>query len=143
MRCCSCCCRIPSFEGRAVAGCALWMALWWVFEPAPIPVTSMLPLVLFPLFGMGTMEEVAAPYADTVIFLVLGGVILGLATEKSGLHIRIALLTVRTVGTKRVADRARPHGRIGVHLRMGVQHRHRRHHGAHRGIDHPARTPGG
>ncbi|WIM69466.1 SLC13 family permease [Corynebacterium suedekumii] len=89
-----------SFEGRAVAGCALWMALWWVFEPAPIPVTSMLPLVLFPLFGMGTMKEVAAPYADTVIFLVLGGVILGLATEKSGLHIRIALLTVRTVGTK-------------------------------------------
>lgn len=89
-----------SFEGRAVAGCALWMALWWVTEAAPIPVTSMLPLVLFPLFGMATMKEVAAPYADTVIFLVMGGVMLGLATEKSGLHIRIALLTVRAVGTK-------------------------------------------
>lgn len=89
-----------SFEGRAVAGCALWMALWWMTEAAPIPVTSMLPLVLFPLFGMAPMSEVAAPYASTVIFLVMGGVMLGLATEKSGLHIRIALLTVRAVGTK-------------------------------------------
>ncbi|VEW15111.1 Na(+)/dicarboxylate symporter [Brevibacterium casei] len=89
-----------SFEGRAVAACALWMALWWMTEAAPIPVTSLLPLVLFPLFGMAEMKEVAAPYADPVIFLVLGGVILGLATEKSGLHLRVALLTIRVVGTK-------------------------------------------
>ncbi|WFP16916.1 SLC13 family permease [Citricoccus muralis] len=89
-----------AFEGRAVAGCALWMAIWWMTEAAPIPVTSLLPLVLFPLFGMATMGEVAAPYADTVVFLVMGGVILGLATEKSNLHLRVALLTIRLVGTK-------------------------------------------
>lgn len=89
-----------SFEGRAVAGCALWMALWWMTEAAPIPVTSLLPLVLFPLFGMGSMKEVAAPYADSVVFLVMGGVILGLATQKSQLHLRVALLTIRFVGTR-------------------------------------------
>lgn len=89
-----------SFEGRAVAGCALWMAIWWMTEAAPIPVTSLLPLVLFPLFGMGTMAEVAAPYANSVVFLVMGGVILGLATEKSNLHLRVALLTIRMVGTR-------------------------------------------
>jgi solute carrier family 13 (sodium-dependent dicarboxylate transporter), member 2/3/5 len=89
-----------SFEGRAVAGCALWMAIWWMTEAAPIPVTSLLPLVLFPLFGMGTISEVAAPYADSVVFLVMGGVVLGLATEKSNLHLRVALLTIRMVGTK-------------------------------------------
>lgn len=89
-----------SFEGRAVAGAALWMAVWWMTEAVPIPVTSLLPLVLFPLFGMGTMAEVAAPYANSVVFLVMGGVILGLATEKSNLHLRIALLTIRAVGTK-------------------------------------------
>ena len=89
-----------SFEGRAVAGCALWMAIWWMTEAAPIPVTSLLPLVLFPLFGMASMKEVAAPYADSVVFLVMGGVVLGLATEKSQLHLRVALLTIRTVGTK-------------------------------------------
>jgi sodium-dependent dicarboxylate transporter 2/3/5 len=89
-----------AFEGRAVAGCALWMAIWWVTEAVPIPVTSLLPLVLFPLFGMGTIAEVAAPYANSVVFLVMGGVILGLATERSNLHLRIALLTIRLVGTK-------------------------------------------
>lgn len=89
-----------SFTGRAVAGCGLWMALWWMTEAVPIPVTSLLPLALFPLFGMGTMGEVAAPYADSVIFLVMGGVVLGLATERSNLHMRVALLTIRAVGTK-------------------------------------------
>ena len=89
-----------SFGGRAAAGSALWMALWWMTEAAPIPVTSLLPLVLFPLFGMAPLKEVAAPYADSVVFLVLGGVVLGLATEKSNLHLRVALLTIRAVGTK-------------------------------------------
>lgn len=89
-----------SFPGRAVAGCALWMAIWWVTEVVPIPVTSLLPLVLFPLFGMGKVAEVAAPYADPVVFLVMGGVILGIATEKSQLHMRVALMTIRLVGTR-------------------------------------------
>lgn len=89
-----------SFQGQAVAGCAAWMAIWWITEAAPIPVTSLLPLVLFPLLGMDTMTNVAAPYANPVVFLVMGGVILGLATERSNLHRRIALLTIRAVGTR-------------------------------------------
>ena len=89
-----------AMEGRAIAGVGLWMALWWMTEAVPIPVTSFLPLVMFPLFSSMTFGEVAAPYASSVIFLVLGGVILGLATEKSALHVRIALLTIKVVGTK-------------------------------------------
>lgn len=89
-----------AFEGRAVAGIAIWMAMWWMTEAVPIPVTSLLPLILFPLVGAGTMQEVASPYANSVVFLVMGGVILGLATEKSNLHLRVALLTIKVVGTK-------------------------------------------
>lgn len=88
------------FEGRAAAGCALLMAIWWMTEAVPIAVTSLLPLVLFPLFGMAPLGDVAAPYASGIIFLVMGGVILGLAVERSGLHSRVALLTIRAVGTK-------------------------------------------
>lgn len=88
------------FEGRAVAGIALWMATWWMTEAVPIPVTSLLPLVMFPLVGAGPLDEVAAPYANSVVFLVMGGVILGLATEKTQLHLRVALLTIRVVGTR-------------------------------------------
>ncbi|WP_201616031.1 SLC13 family permease [Psychrobacter immobilis] len=89
-----------SFAGRAAAGGALLMAVWWMTEAIPIPVTSMLPLVLFPLFGIGTFGEMAAPYANSVVFLVLGGVILGLATERSDLHRRVALRTIQVVGTR-------------------------------------------
>jgi len=89
-----------AFAGRAAAGCAFLMAIWWMTEAIPIPVTSMLPLVLFPLFGIGTFGEIAAPYANSVVFLVLGGVILGIATERSNLHRRIALRTIQVVGTR-------------------------------------------
>ncbi|MGC5583685.1 SLC13 family permease [Ornithinimicrobium sp. W1665] len=87
-------------EGRVVAGTAAWMALWWMTEAAPIPVTSLLPLAVFPLLDSASMSDVAAPYANPVVFLVMGGVILGLATERSNLHTRIALLTIRAVGTR-------------------------------------------
>lgn len=86
--------------GRATAGCAAWMAIWWMTEAAPIPVTSLLPLVLFPLFGIASMTSSATPYANSVVFLVMGGVILGLATERSNLHRRVALWTIHSVGTK-------------------------------------------
>ena len=46
-----------SFEGRAVAGIALWMAIWWMTEAAPIPVTSLLPLVLFPYSGSASLAK--------------------------------------------------------------------------------------
>lgn len=89
-----------SFSGKAAAGCAMLMAIWWMTEAIPIPVTSLLPLVLFPLFEIGTFSEIAAPYANSVVFLVLGGVVLGLATERSHLHRRIALRTIKMVGTR-------------------------------------------
>ncbi|AJE45838.1 SLC13 family permease [Celeribacter indicus] len=89
-----------ALPGRMAAGGALWMAIWWMTEAVPIPVTSMLPLVLFPLLGVGSFGQMAAPYASPVVFLVLGGVILGLATEQSNLHRRIALRTIRAVGTR-------------------------------------------
>ncbi|MDV6226256.1 DASS family sodium-coupled anion symporter [Nitratireductor aquimarinus] len=89
-----------AMPGRLAAGSALWMAIWWMTEAVPIPVTSLLPLVLFPLFGIGSFSAMAAPYANSVVFLVLGGVVLGLATERSNLHRRIALRTIQAVGTR-------------------------------------------
>lgn len=87
-------------SARAAAGVGVLMAVWWMTEAVPIPVTSLLPLVLFPTLGVGEMDEAAAPYADPVIFLVLGGVLLGLATQRWNLHRRIALRTMLAVGTR-------------------------------------------
>lgn len=89
-----------STEGKMTAGVAIWMAIWWITEAVPIPVTSLIPILAFPLIGIGSLPEITSPYADPVIFLVLGGIVLGLATERSALHRRIALHTIRISGTR-------------------------------------------
>ncbi|MEZ6233020.1 MAG: DASS family sodium-coupled anion symporter [Phycisphaerales bacterium] len=85
--------------GRATAAIGVLMAVWWLTEAIPLSATSLVPLVAFPLCGCLSIRASAAPYASDVIFLFLGGFILGLGMERWGLHKRIALLTVRLVGT--------------------------------------------
>lgn len=76
-----------------------WMVTWWATEAVPIPVTSVLPMVLFPLLSVSTVKEASAPYGDPVIFLFMGGFILALGLEKYNLHQRIALSLIRLTGT--------------------------------------------
>ena len=59
--------------GAAVAaGLLLWMATWWVTQAVDLAVTAMLPAVLLPILGVVGFKEVAASYADNVIFLFAG-----------------------------------------------------------------------
>lgn len=83
---------------RVVAVAAL-MVLWWIAEVLPMPVVALMPLVLFPLLGIAPISETAAPYANEVIFLFMGGFLIGLGIEKWNLHKRIALNIVRLTGT--------------------------------------------
>lgn len=80
-----------------VIGC--FMIICWVTEAMPMPVVALFPLILFPILGIGKMDDVAASYANPVIFLFLGGFMIGLAIEKWNLHKRIALNIVRLTGT--------------------------------------------
>ncbi len=88
-----------SQDGWVTAAIALFMVTWWISEAVPIPATSLLPLVLFPLFGGGTMQEAAAPYANPLIFLFMGGLMIATAMVRWNLHKRIALYIIRRVGT--------------------------------------------
>ena len=81
-----------------MAGIVTWMALWWISEAAPLAITSLLPLVLFPLCGILGTAETALNYGRDIIFLFLGGFLLALGIERSGLHRRIALVIVSRVG---------------------------------------------
>ena len=75
-------------------GIALWTALWWIFEAVPIPVASLLPLALLPLFGILEPRVVGEKYGHPLVLLLLGGFLLSKAMEKSGAHRRIALMMV-------------------------------------------------
>ena len=98
---------------RITAAVAVLMAVWWMTEAIPIPATALLPLVLFPLlvpegdFGSGdeaaggiSVDDVGASYGNNIIFLFMGGFMLALAMQKWNLHRRIALLTLRAMGSK-------------------------------------------
>lgn len=88
-----------STEGVAVAASTIWIAIWWITEAVPIPVTSLLPLVLFPLTQGLDIEETASAYGDETIFLFMGGFMIALAMEKWNLHRRIALNIISIIGT--------------------------------------------
>ena len=81
----------------------LLMAIWWVSEAVPIPVTSLLPLIVLPLFGVSSMATVAAPYMHPIVVLLLGGFIFAKAIEHWGLHERIALHVVARAGNSPMA----------------------------------------
>jgi len=85
-------------DARIVAAVATLMAVWWITEAIPLAVTSLLPIVLFPLLTDRTVSETTSPYANPVIFLFLGGFLIAIAMEKWNLHRRVALLTIARVG---------------------------------------------
>ncbi len=86
--------------GRATLAMMVWMAVWWLGEAVDIEVTALLPLAAFPLLGIATMKAAAGPFADETIFLFMSGFLLALSMQRWRLDRRIALLTLRLVGTR-------------------------------------------
>ena len=86
-------------EGWATATLLIWMAVWWATEAIPIPVTSLLPLVVIPLIGAGSAIEAASGYSSPIVMLLLGGFVIATGIERWNLHKRLALNIVSRVGT--------------------------------------------
>ncbi|MBK6618673.1 MAG: DASS family sodium-coupled anion symporter [Nitrosomonas sp.] len=95
---------LPAPEGMSVlawrtVGIAMLLAVWWTTEVLPIPVTALLPIVLFPAMGILTTTESSAPYASPTIFLLLGGFLIAMGLEKWNLHRRLALSLLMRTGS--------------------------------------------
>ena len=88
-----------SSQAITVIALAAWMVCWWITEAVSISVTALLPLVVFPLFDIMSMNEVGANYGSSIVFLFFGGFVLALALEKVNLHKRIALTIIHKTGT--------------------------------------------
>ena len=95
---------LPTPEGMApeaqrVAAITLLMAVWWITEAVPIPATALLPIALFPLLGVMPSAKATVPYANHLIFLFMGGFFIAVTMERWNLHRRVAIATIRLVGT--------------------------------------------
>ncbi|HJC30402.1 MAG TPA: DASS family sodium-coupled anion symporter [Candidatus Dietzia intestinipullorum] len=88
-------------NARLTAGVAVLLGIWWMTECIPIPATALVPLIAFPVFGEGfSVDDVGAEYGNNIIFLFMGGFLIAIAMQRWDLHRRIALLTVRAMGTR-------------------------------------------
>lgn len=85
--------RLTSFVG-------LLMALLWLTEAMPMGMTALIPLIAFPLAGVSTMEKTAQPYANSAVFLFMGGFLVATTFERCGLHRRMAFFALRRIGTE-------------------------------------------
>lgn len=86
----------PAIITTAVIG---WLCMtWWIFEPIPIPVTSLLPIAVLPAVGILTVDQVGAAVGSPLIILLMGGFLLSRGMESTGAHHRIALTVVNLVG---------------------------------------------
>ena len=85
--------------GWYTAAIAVWMAIWWMSEAVPLAVTALVPLALFPVTGIDTLEKTASSYAHPLIFLFLGGFIIASAMGRWQLHRRLAWWVLHIVGS--------------------------------------------
>jgi len=88
-----------SLPGLYTAAMTTWMAVWWMTEAVPIPITSLLPLLILPISGVADPADVARNYSQPIIFLFIGGFIVALAVERWDLHRRLALAILLRAGT--------------------------------------------
>ena len=88
-------------ESHGIFCSVLWIASWWITEAIPIPVTSLLPLVLFPVTGGYDLGLTASAYGNDIIYFYLAGFFIAIAMEKWNLHQRIALTIISIVGTNK------------------------------------------
>lgn len=82
------------------ASITVLVIIWWMLEPIPIPVVSLLPLTLLPMCGIITVKDVQQAYGHPLILLLLGGFILSTAMAHSGAHQKIAYSILRVFGGK-------------------------------------------
>jgi sodium-dependent dicarboxylate transporter 2/3/5 len=88
-----------SEEAWRTAALGLWMAVWWATEARPVGVTAFIPLIFFAPLGITTLHKAAAPYANPILYLYMGGFLLALAMQRWDLHKRIALTLLTVSGT--------------------------------------------
>lgn len=89
-----------SEQATPVLSAGAWMLVWWISEAVPLGVTSVLPMVLFPILGISSISETTAPYGSHYVFLFMGGFLIAIALERWNLHRRFALNILVLAGGK-------------------------------------------
>jgi len=88
-------------QAHSLLAIVAFVATWWITEPVPIPVTSLLGPVLAALLGIVTPAKAFEPFSNPLIFLFMGSFMLATAMMSHGLDKRFAyaILSMKWVGS--------------------------------------------
>ena len=89
-----------TFNGQVTLAVFLLMGIWWATEALPLPITSLLPLILFPIFSVEEIGVISKEFMNKVQFLFAGGFMIAIAMQKWNFHKRIALSILQYTGIK-------------------------------------------
>lgn len=92
-------------QGRIVLATFVWAVCWWIAQPVPWAITTMLPLLVYPATGVMNITQTAQLYGQTIFFWIMGTVLMGYAIEKHGLGRRFALAFLSLPGAARRTSR--------------------------------------
>ena len=80
--------------------CIIIMGIYWMTECIPMSVTALLPIALFPVFGIQPSKDVCSKYMTDITWILFGGLMVAACIEYWNLHKRIALRVLLTVSAK-------------------------------------------
>ena len=93
------------YEAQIALGTLIWMVMWWVLQPVPWAITSLLPLVVFPMTQALSVRDTSSLYGQRIFFWILGTQLLGFAILKHGLAKRFALFFLSIPGVGKTTYR--------------------------------------
>eukprot|EP00271_Cylindrocystis_brebissonii_P000618 TRINITY_DN10752_c0_g1_i2.p1 TRINITY_DN10752_c0_g1~~TRINITY_DN10752_c0_g1_i2.p1 ORF type:complete len:685 (-),score=85.39 TRINITY_DN10752_c0_g1_i2:632-2686(-) len=96
-----------------MGGVLSWMAIWWLTEAVPAPITALLPLALFPVTGILAADTVAKAYWNDIVVLYFGSLVVALCIERWKVHRRLALKLLLSLGSRVTSPRLLLLGFIG------------------------------
>ena len=79
-----------SHEGQVMIGILIMAAILWITEPIPLAVTGLLVMIIQPMLGLTSANDVFSSFGNQAVFFLVGAFIIASAIEKHGLHRRIA-----------------------------------------------------
>ena len=86
-------------KAQLMVGMTVWIVLWWVLLVVPLGITSLLPIIMFPLLEISTSKSITSTYFNSISWLLIGAFIVDFGIEKVELHKRVALKIVLKMGT--------------------------------------------